>query len=361
MAKGISVHIGVNLLDRVNFYKNTTLKDLKSCVNDAVEMKKLAARKGFQPKDVLQNPKKAAVKELIKNIAKNELDEGDIFLITFSGHGGQIKDRNRDERFDRFLLDETWCLFDKPMSDDEILDLWTDFKEGVRVLIISDSCHSGGMIDVFRLGLNNSIRSALFSRGFDFESFEHQLLHENGLNLETPANSASNKNLQILKELKLLGKVKKGFSDNKKNITGQLVKKIPNKILEQLCFVENRSVFENDQKIARENLIRKLETTSANHVQELKKASVISISACEDWQKTLDGVSETDNSDFTKALLSLFNGPAPEFSGNYIELRTALFNKLQSMQREQIPVCFQTGKPNDRFMSEPAFTIESSV
>ncbi len=357
MAKGISVHIGVNLLDRVNFYRNTTLKDLKSCVNDAVEMKKLAERKGFQSSTVLENAKKADVKTLIKDIARNELVDGDIFLITYSGHGGQITDRNRDERFDRFLLDETWCLFDKPMSDDEILDLWTDFKEGVRILVISDSCHSGGMIDVFRLGLNNSIRSALFSRGFDFDSFEHQLLHENGLNLEAAADSGSNKNLQILKELKLLEKVKKGFSANKKNITEQSVKKIPNRILEQLCFVENRSVFENDQKIARENLITKLEATNANHVQELKKASVISISACEDWQKTLDGVSETDNGDFTKALLSVLNGSTPEFSGNYIELRTAIFNKLQSMQREQTPVCFPTGKPNDRFMNEPAFTI----
>lgn len=357
MAKGISVHIGVNLLDHANFYKNTTLKDLKSCVNDAVEMEKLAERKGFQTRHLLKNAKKDEVKDLIRNISKSQLVEGDICLITFSGHGSQIKDRNRDERFDRRMLDETWCLSDKPMSDDEILDLWTDFKEGVRILVISDSCHSGGMIDVFSLGLNNSNRSALFSRGFDFESFENQLLLKNDFNFEATNNSRWNKNLQILKELKLLEKVKKGFSANRKTITEQLAKKISNSILEHLCFVENKDVFEKDQNTARKNLIAKLETTNANHVQELKKASVISMSACEDWQKTLDGLSETDNGDFTKALLSVMNESTNGFSGNYTELRTAVFNKLQSMQKAQTPVCFPTGRPNDLFMSEPVFTI----
>jgi hypothetical protein len=37
------------------------------------------------------------------------LRSGDIFLLTYSGHGGQVPDRNHDEPD---LQDETWCLYD---------------------------------------------------------------------------------------------------------------------------------------------------------------------------------------------------------------------------------------------------------
>ena len=51
----------------------------------------------------------ASVLEGIRNAAR-ELKAGDLFLIQYSGHGGQVPDRNGDEADG---LDETWCLYDR--------------------------------------------------------------------------------------------------------------------------------------------------------------------------------------------------------------------------------------------------------
>jgi hypothetical protein len=42
-------------------------------------------------------------------------------------------------------MDETWCLFDGELMDDELFELFTHFAAGVRVLVFSDSCHSGSV------------------------------------------------------------------------------------------------------------------------------------------------------------------------------------------------------------------------
>jgi hypothetical protein len=51
-----------------------------------------------------------------------------------------VPDQNKDE--DDFQ-DETWCLYDGELIDDEIYNLLGKFKTGVRILVFSDSCHSG--------------------------------------------------------------------------------------------------------------------------------------------------------------------------------------------------------------------------
>jgi len=78
----------------------------------------------------------------IKNSAK-QLKSGDVFFLTYSGHGSQIPDLNHDEEDS---LDECWIAYDKPILDDELEILWTKFNEGVKIVLISDSCHSGTMV-----------------------------------------------------------------------------------------------------------------------------------------------------------------------------------------------------------------------
>lgn len=41
--------------------------------------------------------------------------------------------------------DETWCLYDGQLLDDELNVSWANFAPGTRVLIFSDSCHSGSV------------------------------------------------------------------------------------------------------------------------------------------------------------------------------------------------------------------------
>ncbi len=81
----------------------------------------------------------AAVSDAIQSAAK-QLVKGDLFLLTYSGHGGQVPDKNFDEA-DR--MDETWVLYDRQLVDDELHQLYSRFKSGVRILVLSDSCHSG--------------------------------------------------------------------------------------------------------------------------------------------------------------------------------------------------------------------------
>ena len=64
-------------------------------------------------------------------------------MVSYSGHGGQLPDQDGDETE---LQDETWCLYDGELVDDELLRLWVKFKAGVRILVFSDSCHSGTVI-----------------------------------------------------------------------------------------------------------------------------------------------------------------------------------------------------------------------
>ena len=142
--KGISLHIGVDVVD-ANHYVG--LSDLRFCEEDARTMYELADGQGFDAQ-LLLGPKatRKKVAGAIKKAAK-ELREGDAFLISFAGHGGWLPDVNRDERkqrggkFDR--EDETWCLHDAQQIDDERAVLWAEFKPGVEVYIISDTCYSG--------------------------------------------------------------------------------------------------------------------------------------------------------------------------------------------------------------------------
>lgn len=82
----------------------------------------------------------AVVREIAR--AAEDLAAGDLFLLTYSGHGGQVPDVNDEESDD---LDETWCLFDSQLRDDDINACLALFAEGVRVLMLSDSCHSGSV------------------------------------------------------------------------------------------------------------------------------------------------------------------------------------------------------------------------
>jgi hypothetical protein len=56
---------------------------------------------------------------------------GDLVAIYYSGHGGnEIPDLNKDEDDpwdDRF--DETWCLYDAQLIDDELYYQWKKFKK----------------------------------------------------------------------------------------------------------------------------------------------------------------------------------------------------------------------------------------
>lgn len=140
MAKGISVNIGLNYVDKKH-YQGWDGK-LGGCVNDANDMYNIATSQGFQGTKLVDNL--ATRQTIIQSItqASTELAKGDLLLVSYSGHGGQRQDYSRDEDDG---MDETWCLFDGELIDDELLTLWQRFAAGVRIFVISDSCHSGSV------------------------------------------------------------------------------------------------------------------------------------------------------------------------------------------------------------------------
>lgn len=142
MPQGLSVCIGINSVDPHHYQGWPGF--LRACEYDAKDMAEIAETKGFKVNKLIT--KEATRQNLIENIknAAQTLKSGDIFLLTYSGHGGQIRDDSGDEWDD--ALDETWCLYDGQILDDELYTLWETFAPGVRILVFSDSCHSGTVI-----------------------------------------------------------------------------------------------------------------------------------------------------------------------------------------------------------------------
>lgn len=157
MARGRSLHIGLNKIDPAHYGDDGALA---GCHNDARDMESLAKSQGFEPRVSLLDDAAtvSAVKAAI-NGASADLQAGDVFLMTYAGHGGQVPDTNGDEAADALggavgdSKDETWCLYDRMLIDDELYALLAGFREGVRIIVVSDSCHSGTVTrDVAKVG-----------------------------------------------------------------------------------------------------------------------------------------------------------------------------------------------------------------
>ena len=140
MAKALSLHIGLNAVDPQQY--EGWSGPLNACEADANDMTDLAESQGFTASKLLtKKATRKAVLEGIADAAKN-LKSGDFFFLTYSGHGGQAPDLNGDEPDGQ---DETWCLYDGQLIDDELYSSWGAFAAGVRILLLSDSCHSGSV------------------------------------------------------------------------------------------------------------------------------------------------------------------------------------------------------------------------
>ncbi|KRF35502.1 caspase family protein [Terrabacter sp. Soil810] len=139
MARGISLHIGLNRVDPAHYQGWDGA--LAACEFDANDMRAIAASQGFESRSLLtKEATSGAVLSAIEATA-GELDAGDLFLCTYSGHGGQVPDRNGEGEEDQ--SDETWVAYDRQIVDDELYELWSKFTPGVRICVLSDSCHSG--------------------------------------------------------------------------------------------------------------------------------------------------------------------------------------------------------------------------
>lgn len=136
--KAMSLHIGLDRVDAAAYAGWDG--PLAACEFDANDMAAIASAAAMKPVVLLtKKATRAAVLARLRAAAK-ALAAGDFFFLSFSGHGGQVPDVTGEEPDKK---DETWCLFDGQLIDDELYFELSRFRVGVRILVLSDSCHSG--------------------------------------------------------------------------------------------------------------------------------------------------------------------------------------------------------------------------
>lgn len=129
----------------INDYPGTD-SDLAGCINDANDWAAELGQRGFDVTLLLdQEATLAAMTEAIKALIRST-GKGDTLVITYSGHGTWVPDSSGDEPDGR---DEGLCPHDieraGPLLDDEIRRLFSARVAGARILLVSDSCHSGSV------------------------------------------------------------------------------------------------------------------------------------------------------------------------------------------------------------------------
>ncbi len=130
----------------INDYPGTA-NDLAGCVNDARDWADVLDKRGFSVTTLLDGAATkagmvAAIQDLIGSAVR-----GDSLVITYSGHGTFVPDASGDEPDGQ---DEGLCPYDigqgAVLLDDEIHALFAARGPGVKIVLISDSCHSGTVI-----------------------------------------------------------------------------------------------------------------------------------------------------------------------------------------------------------------------
>jgi metacaspase-1 len=137
MPKKLALCIGIN------DYPGTG-SDLSGCINDANDWTVLLKKRGFTVSQLLDKAAtgKAMRSAISGTVAKAK--KGDIVVIQYSGHGSYVPDEDGDEVDG---TDECLCPYDisskGPLTDDELAEMFAARASGVKVVVLSDSCHSG--------------------------------------------------------------------------------------------------------------------------------------------------------------------------------------------------------------------------
>jgi hypothetical protein len=137
MHRGISIHIGVN-------HPAGPHHPLSKSEDTAWKLAELSFQAGYRTIHVLCGPQatREAVGTLLAGTAR-ALRPGHTLFVSFSGHGSRVPDENGDERDG---WDETWCLHDTHLVDDELVEYWRLLARGSRALVVADCCYAGGTV-----------------------------------------------------------------------------------------------------------------------------------------------------------------------------------------------------------------------
>lgn len=136
MTQRLAVCVGINNYPGTN-------SDLSGCVNDARDWAAELKARGFSTTTLLDSQASKSVILFHVKDALRMAQPGDVVVFTFSGHGSWTPDLDGDEPDGR---DEALCPYDFEhglLTDDELYEVFTDRNPRVRLVFVSDSCHSG--------------------------------------------------------------------------------------------------------------------------------------------------------------------------------------------------------------------------
>ena len=289
--KAISLHIGLNGVSAAAY--SGWDGPLAACEFDANDMAALAKKRGMKP-DVLLTKKatRSAVLAGMRRAAR-ALKSGDLFFMSYSGHGGQVPDTNGDE-VDR--QDETWCLYDGQLIDDELYVELSKFAAGVRILVLSDSCHSGSV-----------------ARGIPLQ-----------------VDTVPHQRPKLMPESVAM----RTYRDHKA---------FYDRIQRDTAAAAGRPVVDPDTALAQVAVSGRLSAIAARMA-----ASVVLISGCQDNQTSMDG---DHNGAFTEQVLNVWN--QGKFSGNHAAFHARVRSRLPATQS---PNLFTLGSAG-LFLAQTPFTV----
>ncbi len=290
-AKALSLHMGLNGVSGAAY--GGWDGPLAACEFDANDMAAIARKQGMKPTLLLtKKATRSAMLSAMRGAAKT-LAAGDLFFLTYSGHGGQVPDVNGDEDDKR---DETWCLYDGQLIDDELYFELGKFKAGVRILVLSDSCHSGTVT-----------RDAIFPPP------------------TTPTQRPKNMPDAV---------AMRTYRDHQA---------FYDKLQMDVAAASGKPVVDPDNALAQVAASGRLSAIASTF-----DASLILISGCQDNQTSMDG---EHNGAFTEQLLKVWN--QGEFVGNYGNLHARIKARMPASQTPNLFTLGSTGK----FLAEAPFKV----
>jgi hypothetical protein len=294
MATGHSLHLGLNSVDPSHY--DGWSGPLGGCENDANDMAAIARSQGYASTKVLLTQQATAGAFLNEMLALAEkVRPGDILFLSYSGHGGQVPDLDGDEEDDG--LDETWCLYDRMLIDDELFKLFSRFAPDVRIFMLSDSCHSGSVA-----------RNIMARSGVSFDELPRAARRANEALVPGGASLAGFDRIRLAPPDKTLA-----------------------------AYMKNESMY------------RSLQAAASGAEQGPCAAGVILISGCQDNEVSWDG---SANGLFTQTLKLVWNKGA--FAGDYGSFHRSI---KQYLVGRQSPNFFRVGNVTKAFREQKPFTI----
>jgi hypothetical protein len=147
-------------------YRGTS-NELGGCINDVLNTKRRilseypTAKIELLTDDTPVQPTRNNILEKLKDLVSSSMS-GDILMFHYSGHGSQVPDLHGDEEDGK---EETICPIDyatprtimfngrtkrvdSQIIDDEIHEIISNIPKDVKLLMLSDSCHSGTIGDL---------------------------------------------------------------------------------------------------------------------------------------------------------------------------------------------------------------------